>query len=126
MRVPVCGRFYPNKGGVAGYVNRNLDSSYASQIQRELDLISPSFQNRDLLVVVCDPQSIRYYHTDHTKIGKQFLGDDQDAILSGSSPYISEATGSLGRQRRAFSPIRDASGTILGFSICSFKAGESL
>ncbi|WP_334295519.1 DUF6783 domain-containing protein [Blautia faecicola] len=22
MRVPVCGRFYPNKGGVAGYVNR--------------------------------------------------------------------------------------------------------
>ncbi|MFR0790240.1 MAG: DUF6783 domain-containing protein [Lachnospiraceae bacterium] len=22
MRVPVCGRFYPNKGGVAGYGNR--------------------------------------------------------------------------------------------------------
>lgn len=99
--------------------SRNLDSSYASQLQRELDLISSSFQNGDLLVVVCDPQSIRYYHTDHTKIGKQFLGDDQDAILSGSSPYISEATGSLGRQRRAFSPVRDASGTILGFAMCS-------
>ncbi|MFR3885195.1 MAG: DUF6783 domain-containing protein [Lachnospiraceae bacterium] len=22
MRVPVCGRFYPNEGGVAGYGNR--------------------------------------------------------------------------------------------------------
>ena len=22
LRVPVCGRFYPNEGGVAGYVNR--------------------------------------------------------------------------------------------------------
>ena len=22
LRVPVCGRFYPNKGGVAGYGNR--------------------------------------------------------------------------------------------------------
>ncbi|WP_334295505.1 DUF6783 domain-containing protein [Blautia faecicola] len=35
MRVPVCGRFYPNKGGVAGYVNRmrvKYTAKWSSQI----------------------------------------------------------------------------------------------
>ncbi|WP_443648892.1 DUF6783 domain-containing protein [Blautia faecicola] len=35
MRVPVCGRFYPNKGGVAGYVNRmrvKYTAKWGSQI----------------------------------------------------------------------------------------------
>ena len=35
LRVPVCGRFYPNKGGVAGYVNRmrvKYTAKWSSQI----------------------------------------------------------------------------------------------
>ena len=35
LRVPVCGRFYPNKGGVAGYVNRmrvKYTAKWGSQI----------------------------------------------------------------------------------------------
>ena len=28
LRVPICGRFYPNEGGVAGYGNRKLVSTF--------------------------------------------------------------------------------------------------
>ena len=28
LRVPICGRFYPNEGSVAGYGNRKLVSTF--------------------------------------------------------------------------------------------------
>lgn len=87
-------------------------------LAKELDLISESFEQVDILVV-CDTQSIRYYHSDHSKIGKQFHGNDQEEILQGAGPYISEAEGTLGMQRRAFCPVTDDSGEIIGFVMSS-------
>lgn len=87
-------------------------------LANELDLISESFEQVDILVV-CDTQSIRYYHSDHSKIGKQFHGNDQKSILQGAGPYISEAEGTLGMQRRAFCSVTDDSGEIIGFVMSS-------
>ncbi len=94
------------------------NSTSAKELAKELDLISRSFEQADLLVV-CDTQSTRYYHNDHSKIGKQFQGNDQEELLKGAEPYISEAEGTLGMQRRAFCPVMDPSGKIIGFVMSS-------
>lgn len=87
-------------------------------MQEELDLLIQTSEQADVLVV-CDTNSTRYYHTDHNRIGEKFQGDDQQRILEGASPYISEAEGTLGMQRRAFYPVLDDDGTILGFVVSS-------
>lgn len=94
------------------------NSSNTMKLIEELDLVSESFEQVDILVV-CDTESTRYYHNDHTKIGKQFRGNDQKELLEGAKPYISEAEGTLGMQRRAFCPITDHSGEIIGFVMSS-------
>ena len=46
LRVPVCGRFYPNKGGVAGYVNRmrvKSPTKWGSQIAEMIFQTRSSF-----------------------------------------------------------------------------------
>lgn len=47
------------------------------------------------------------------------LINDQADILAGAKPYISEAEGTLGMQRRAFHSVTDDSGQIIGFVVCS-------
>lgn len=89
-----------------------------TELLQELDLISDSFEEVDILVV-CNTESIRYYHSDHSKIGKLFQGNDQANILQGSPSYISEAKGTLGLQRRAFCSVKDDSGEIIGFVVSS-------
>ncbi|MBR4763297.1 MAG: histidine kinase, partial [Lachnospiraceae bacterium] len=71
------------------------------------------------VLVVCDKDSRRYYHTDESKVGEIFVGGDEKAILQGQDPYISSATGTLGPQRRAFYPVRNSSGEIIGFVMAS-------
>lgn len=71
------------------------------------------------VLVICDSASRRYYHTDESKVGKTFVGGDQEEILQGQDPYISSAVGTLGPQRRAFFPIRSEEGTIIGFVMAS-------
>ena len=71
------------------------------------------------VLVVCDKDSRRYYHTDESKVGEIFVGGDEKAILQGQDPYISSATGTLGPQRRAFFPVRNSSGEIIGFVMAS-------
>ena len=44
LRVPVCGRFYPNKGGVAGYGNR---MRVKSPTKWGLQIAEMIFQTRD-------------------------------------------------------------------------------
>ncbi|NCB94003.1 MAG: sensor histidine kinase [Clostridia bacterium] len=90
----------------------------ADNMLEGLDLLIKTSEQADVLVV-CDTNSIRYYHTDHDRIGEKFRGDDQTKILEGGKPYISEAEGTLGMQRRAFYPVLDDDGTILGFVVSS-------
>lgn len=89
-----------------------------SELTEELDLVLSSFGELDILVV-CDADSRRYYHNDHLKIGEMFQGDDQHPVLAGESPYITEAEGTLGMQRRAFYPVKDDTGAIIGFVMTS-------
>lgn len=88
------------------------------QLKEELDLLIDNNDQADVLVV-CDMDSIRYYHTDPDRVGKTFMGDDQGEILAGADPYISEAEGTLGMQRRAFYSVRDENDEIIGFVTAS-------
>lgn len=81
-----------------------------------LDNILNSIENIDL-IVVCDKDGNRYFHNDKEKIGQHFIGDDYGDIINGLKPYITENTGTLGRQRRAFYPITDKNGKIIGFTM---------
>ncbi len=71
------------------------------------------------VLVVCDTNSRRLYHTAEDRIGFTFMGGDEEAILTGSEPYISIAEGTLGLQRRAFHAVTDDEGQIIGFVMAS-------
>lgn len=77
-----------------------------------------TFSQLDVLVV-CDTNSKRLYHTTADRIGQTFMGGDEADILAGANPYISIATGTLGLQRRAFHSVKDENGTIIGFVMAS-------
>ncbi len=100
-------------------VRESLEAGKAlPEMKEELDLLINNCDQADILVV-CDKDSIRYYHTDPERVGKKFRGDDQGEILNGADPYISEAEGTLGKQRRAFYPVLDEDGQITGFVTAS-------
>ncbi|MBS3938348.1 MAG: hypothetical protein KGZ50_07230 [Peptococcaceae bacterium] len=65
------------------------------------------------ILVVIDTNSIRYAHPVPERIGQRFVGGDEGRALQGEE-YISQAMGTLGLQQRAFAPIRDDAGIIIG------------
>ena len=70
-------------------------------------------------ITIADTDSIRIYHIDPAYIGLPFEGGDQYRALAGES-YLSDAEPkNFGQQRRAFYPVRDEDGTILGFVMAS-------
>lgn len=71
------------------------------------------------IIVICNSESTRLYHTSHDRIGHDFFGGDEDEILGGADPYISVAVGTLGPQRRAFCGIDDENGNRIGFVMAS-------
>lgn len=83
-----------------------------------LEHVRASSENLDV-ITVCDTDSIRIYHPDKSRIGQKFVGGDEAEILAGAEPYITDGTGTLGHQRRAFYPVRDDRGTIIGFVMAS-------
>lgn len=84
-----------------------------------LDQLCGSMEYVDVLVL-CDKDSTRLYHTVAARVGERFVGGDQSAILKeGAAPYISVAVGTMGLQRRAFHAVTDADGHTLGFVMAS-------
>ena len=71
------------------------------------------------IITVCDTASVRLYHPNEALIGKQFVGGDEQPALEGADPYITTGRGTLGVQRRAFYPVRDESGQVMGFVMVS-------
>lgn len=70
-------------------------------------------------ITIADANSIRIYHIDRSYVGLPFLGGDQDRALAGET-YLSDAVaGHFGEQRRAFQPIFDDDGTVIGFVMSS-------
>jgi two-component system CitB family sensor kinase len=59
-------------------------------------------------IIVADSEGIRYSHPNPEMIGKKFAGGDEYRVAQKGETYISEATGTLGKSLRAFTPIYDA------------------
>lgn len=59
-------------------------------------------------IIVADTEGIRYSHPNPEMIGKKFVGGDEYEVVQKGETYISEATGTLGKSLRAFTPIYDA------------------
>ena len=70
-------------------------------------------------ITIADANSIRLYCVIPAGIGQPFEGGDQDRALEGEV-YLSDAKpGNYETQRRAFHPIRDESGEVIGFVMAS-------
>ena len=82
------------------------------------------------VITIADVNSIRLYHVVHSRIGKVFVGGDQGSCLAGES-YFSNAIGTLGLQRRYFSPVRangggiNIDGKVIGFVMASTTMRQS-
>jgi two-component system CitB family sensor kinase len=66
-------------------------------------------------IIVADSEGIRYSHPNPEMIGKKFVGGDEDRVVKKGETYISEATGTLGKSLRAFTPIYDTDNKEVGF-----------
>lgn len=84
--------------------NRAAVQAYAEEVRTA---------NRIQFVVVIDMNGIRLSHPNAERIGEHFSGGDEEPALHGQET-ISEASGSLGRSVRAFSPIYAKDGRQIG------------
>lgn len=70
-------------------------------------------------ITIADADSIRIYHIDPAYIGLPFEGGDQFRCLEGES-YLSDANPeNFPDQRRAFQPVFDQDGAVMGFVMAS-------
>ena len=70
-------------------------------------------------ITIADRNSLRLYHIDPAFVGLPFEGGDEQRALAGES-YISDAaTENFPRQHRAFHPIRNEAGEVIGFVMAS-------
>ena len=70
-------------------------------------------------ITIADANSVRLYHIDPAYIGRPFEGGDQHRALAGEV-YLSDASPAhFEGQRRAFHPVYEADGTIIGFIMAS-------
>ncbi|MGL6200557.1 MAG: ATP-binding protein [Lachnospiraceae bacterium] len=69
-------------------------------------------------ITVADQNSLRFYHYNKERIGEYFVGGDEERVLRGES-YLSNADGTMGNQRRAFAPVYDEGGKLIGFVMVS-------
>ena len=87
-------------------------------IENYVDDILQTSQNVEIIVVV-DMNNKRYAHPLKDRIGKDFVGGDQERVLQKAESYTSEAVGTLGRQIRAFVPVFNEHGEQVGFTMVS-------
>lgn len=113
-----------NMSGMVSEMAAVRDSLKAGTASAELtawlDLLVDSFSYVDILVI-CDVNSVRLYHTNPERVGELFFGGDEGPILEGADPYISRATGTMGLQQRSFHAVRDEDGTVIGFVMASIQ-----
>ncbi len=96
-----------------------LQMGYPSDsVRQDLDSLCSNTANLNV-VLICDRNGLRFYHTDRNTTGETVTDGDEAAALAGSPPYITTGYGSLGTQRRAFHSIQDDSGAIIGYVMAS-------
>ena len=72
-------------------------------------------------ITIADTDSIRVYHVDPDKIGKTFEGGDQYRALEGECYMTDTKPGDRDVARRAFGPIYDEDGNIIGFVMAAAR-----
>lgn len=112
-------------GGTAAYiaqmpeVEEMLENSYLQRETRAaIDAVSGNIPDISV-ILICDTNGLRYYHTDRRMSGETFVDGDEKEILKGSEPYITTGYGTLGNQRRAFHAVKNDDGDIIGFVMVS-------
>lgn len=91
---------------------------FSREKEDKLDKLVKQSQDIDYIVIT-GTDRIRLYHPVHSRIGMNFAGDDEEAILKGAKPYFTEAQGTFDVQKRAFHPIKNKEGEIIGFTMVS-------
>lgn len=76
--------------------------SYVQEILEGVDEVE--------FIVVADMNSIRYSHPNPERIDERFMGGDQKRVVENGATYVSEATGTLGKSLRAFTPVYSLEG----------------
>lgn len=117
---------------VASWMNKNIESTAKTNVMNVAEIIANSkpvidalnkkdpnkeinpYINKQLknlseieYIIVVDNDGVRYSHPDEQKIGEKFVGGDENRVVKEGDRYFSEATGTLGKSLRAFSPIYD-------------------
>lgn len=125
----------------ASWMSKNIESkvrtnimniaeiiAHSTEIVNALEAKNPNTKTADYIdmqlknleqveyIIVADKNGIRYSHPHHDLIGKKFVGGDEARVVEKGEKYISEATGTLGKSLRAFTPIYDSQKkTVIGF-----------
>lgn len=95
-----------------------LDGECDAGMDAYLDSVIVNTSDLDY-ITIADANSIRLYHIDPGCIGQPFEGGDQYRALAGESYFSDASPESFEDQHRAFHPIRDADGTVIGFVMAS-------
>ncbi len=99
-------------------VREALERGQCSEDMAEyLDALVANTPDLDI-ITIAGADSVRVYHVVPERIGQQFVGGDQGRALAGEA-YLSEGVGTMGLQRRAFCPVFDGEGKVLGFVMAS-------
>lgn len=80
---------------------------FVEETQRALESID--------VIVVADKDGIRYGHTKSDRVGKPFSAEDHIRAITEGETYAAIGPGTLGNSLRAFTPVKNAEGEILGF-----------
>lgn len=105
--------------GDAPYVRRTVERGYC-ELEFAEYLTDVVEKTEDLeFITIADSASIRLFFIDPAEIGKPFLGDDQYRALAGEVYLSTAAPKNYGTQRRAFHPVWDEAGNVIGFVMAS-------
>ena len=72
-------------------------------------------------ITIANTDSVRIYHVDDDKIGKLFEGGDQYRALEGECYMTDTKPGNRDVSRRAFGPVYDEDGNIIGFVMAAAR-----
>lgn len=95
------------------------EGRFGDSLIEKLNAVRDKYKDRIDYIVIANKQGIRMYHPDKKFIGKRFSGGDEKKILKKETPYITTRKGEHDVQKRAFSPVKDSSGKIVGFVMVS-------
>lgn len=102
-----------NTMNIAKIVARSTEVKIALDIKDKNKIIGTYVNNllkivdQVAYITVADMNGMRYSHPNQELINKKFAGGDDYRVLKYGETYISEATGSMGKSLRAFTPIYD-------------------